>query len=117
MANREELAARLKELGNNATARPWELRQHSHMPPFIQAKPANPMRLGYGLEVFGEDYTGYGEAEQREHDLKFAAFVANNLNAIIQLLEKPDAVVEITELPAPVAKKKTLEEELEGFKL
>jgi hypothetical protein len=104
MSNRQELAARLKELGTNATVRPWELRQHPHMPPFIQAKPANPLKLGYGLEVFGEDYTGYGDAEQRAHDLKLASFVANNLDAIIKLLEQPEATVEIKELPAPLVK-------------
>ena len=116
---RAQLADKLKELGTKATVRPWEFRQHPRMPSFIQAKPANPQRLGYGLEVFGEDYTGYGEAEQREHDLKLAAFLANNLEAVIQLLENPDAEVSIAELPAPLVKEepKPRENLLENFKL
>jgi hypothetical protein len=116
--NRKELANRLRELGQTATARPWNLRRHPRLPTFIQAQPANPQKLGYALEVFGEDYTGYGEQEQREKDLELSAFLANNLEAIIQILENPEITVQIQENSVPTPPKELPETDpLFGLKL
>lgn len=54
---------------NNHTPLPWNLRKKPGLPSFIEAPRHNGM--AYGLDICGDDYTGYGDNEQREQNMEF----------------------------------------------
>lgn len=75
----------LKALAEAATPGTWELRTHPELPHFVQAKP-RASNMPYALEVLGDDYVGFGEAEQRNADAAYIA--AANPSAILSLISR-----------------------------
>ncbi len=86
----EELKSRADVLFKLAEAatQGWKLREKAGMPSFVEAPRCAGMP--YALEVLGDDYTGYGDEEQRAKD---AAFISQSHTAI-DLLRTALAMVE-----------------------
>ncbi len=66
------------------TPGPWRKRSMAGMRSFVEAPKANDMP--YALEVLGDDYTGYGDDEQRERDVAFVAAAPDMYEALKGLL-------------------------------
>ena len=63
---------RLLNLRNQATKGPWEKRQGADMLEcFVQGP--RPENMAYNCEILSDDYTGFGDEEQRMHDVEFVA--------------------------------------------
>ncbi len=63
---------RLLKLRNQATKGPWEKRQGADMLEcFVQGP--RPENMAYSCEILGDNYTGFGDDEQRMHDVEFVA--------------------------------------------
>jgi len=69
----------------NPSKLPWTLREHPQLPCFIQG-PTDP-EMGYALEVFGDDYNGYGGREQRQADMEFAVKACNAHDQLVAALK------------------------------
>lgn len=52
-----------------ATPLPWHMRSFRSLRSFIEAPKANGM--AYGLDVCGDDYTGYGDDEARDANMRY----------------------------------------------
>lgn len=88
MALLEEAAA-LILAREGASKAPWIFRAHpkgAEHGSFVEA-PRSPS-MPYALEVLGEDYTGYGDTEQRNRDVLFAS----QSHRAIDLIEKLTAL-------------------------
>lgn len=68
----------------NPSKLPWTLRKHPQLPCFIQG-PIDPA-MGYALEVFGDDYAGYGGRAQRQSDMEFAVVACNVHDKLVAAL-------------------------------
>jgi hypothetical protein len=73
------------------TATPWKLRKHESLPAFIEG-PKSPT-MPYALEVMGDDYTGYGDEEQREADAAFIVQAVNAHDALVEALRSADRLI------------------------
>ena len=64
------------------TKGPWKIRESSHgIAPFVEADKAPGM--AYALDVCGDDYTGYGDDEQREINMRLIALAPEMAQVII----------------------------------
>ncbi len=74
----------LEQLARAATPGEWKYRHHPRLGGFVEA----PMSRGmnYGLEVLGDDYTGYGDDEQKSADAQYIA--AANPATLLVLLDR-----------------------------
>ena len=70
---------------NNHTPLPWNLRKMCMRPSFIEAPKHNGM--AYGLDVCGDDYSGYGDDEQREQNMEFMHHACNNFYPLLAALK------------------------------
>lgn len=75
----------LEEAAKQATQGEWRYRQQGSMQGFVEAK-VEGSKMPYGLEVLGEDYTGFGDDEQRELDCMFVALA--NPSMILELVRE-----------------------------
>lgn len=104
------------------TKGPWILRTHPMLPTFIEAPRSKTM--AYSLDVCGDDYTGYGDEEQREINMRL--IVLSPLMADYFLdknLTDPDAIKirdMLLDISNPLVKsdltKKSIDE-IDGVKL
>ncbi|MET4802557.1 hypothetical protein [Bradyrhizobium sp. LB11.1] len=82
---------------------PWTLREHPTLPCFIQG-PTNP-ELGYALEIMGDDYSGYGDREQRQTDAEFIVRACNAheqlVNALQHIEQRIDNLRAAGKIPMP----------------
>lgn len=62
---------------------PWKVRTHSALPCFVEA-PRN-KKMGYALDVCGEDYTGYGDDKQREKNMTAIAHVPDMIIMLLNI--------------------------------
>ena len=63
---------RLLNLRNQATKAPWKKRQGPTVFECFVEGP-RPEKMAYSCEIIGDDYTGFGDDEQRMHDVEFVA--------------------------------------------
>lgn len=75
----------LKTLYRKATPGLWRVRK-GHGLCFVEAPKQNGMP--YGLDVCGEDYTGYGDEAQREIHMNLIAEMFNALPDLIAAAER-----------------------------
>ena len=101
--------AELRKLAEAATPGPWEALGPPHCPWFVRGpRPAN---MAYTPQILGDDYTGFGDEEQKEADSKFvAAFNPQTAIALLDALTATDA-----EIAALKEKVKRQEEALRPF--
>ncbi len=64
------------------TKGPWILRRHPTLAPFVEAPKKKD--FPYGLDVCGDDYTGYGDEKQREINMAIIALTPEMADAILQ---------------------------------
>ena len=60
---------------------PWLLRTHPALPPFVEAPRSK--QMAYALDVCGDDYTGYGDEEQRSINMELISLCPEMAEAII----------------------------------
>lgn len=53
---------------------------------FIEAPKAEGM--AYGLDVCGDDYSGYGHEKQRRVNMEFIVTACNNHNALVEMVKR-----------------------------
>ena len=67
------------------TPGPWRFRKEHGLSGFVEAPKANGM--AYGLDVCGDDYTGYGGEEQREINMHLIAAAPDMYEALKAFVE------------------------------
>ena len=101
----------LKALAEKATPGPWETRTTTHEPAgFVQGPPVDDMP--YRAEILGDDYTGFGDDEQKARDVAYVA--AANPAAILTLIADLESAQD--ERRALLATEQNLREELAALK-
>jgi hypothetical protein len=65
------------------TKGPWTLRRNTRFGTFVEAPKAEGM--GYALDVCGDDYSGYGDEEQREANMALIALAPELAEAILDI--------------------------------
>ena len=101
----------LKALAEKATPGPWETRTTTHEPAgFVQGPPVDDMP--YRAEILGDDYTGFGDDEQKARDVAYVA--AANPAAILTLVADLESAQD--ERRALRAAEQNLREELAALK-
>jgi len=68
------------------TPGPWKYRKMDGMTGFVEAPKAKGM--AYALDVCGDDYTGYGDDEQREINMQFIARAPETAAELAQCRER-----------------------------
>ena len=76
---------RLLNLRTQATKGPWKKRQRGDnmLECFVQGPRSE--NMAYNCEIIGDDYTGFGDEEQRVHDVEFVAAAHEMANHIERL--------------------------------
>ena len=82
---------RLLNLRNQATKGPWKKRQGARMFECFVEGP-RPEKMAYSCEILGDDYTGFGDEEQRMHDVEFVASAHEMADHIERLQIKLDNI-------------------------
>lgn len=95
MSNNREATAALESLvvdidaieahAQAATQGKWFHRFAPGRQGFVQVDVSG-TKMAYGLELLGDDYTGYGDDEQRERDCAFVA--AANPTVVMELIRR-----------------------------
>ena len=83
---------RLLNLRNHATKGPWEKRQHptDEFKCFVEGPRAE--NMAYSCEIMGDDYNGFGDDEQRMHDVEFIASAHEMADHIERLQAELDEI-------------------------
>ena len=82
---------RLLNLRNQATKGPWGKRQGAD-PLECFVKGPRPTDMAYSCEILGDDYTGFGDDEQRMHDVEFVASAHEMADHIERLQAELDKI-------------------------
>lgn len=77
---------KLEALASQATQGDWWHRQKQGHQGFVQVDNVPGTSMPYGLELLGDDYTGFGDDAQREHDCAFVA--AMNPTVVKELIRR-----------------------------
>lgn len=73
----------------NPSKLPWTLRTHERLPCFIEAEgTTDDGEMAYSLEVLGDDYSGFGGAEQRQVDAQFIVTACNAHDQLVAALKE-----------------------------
>lgn len=75
----------LEAAAKKATQGNWMHRTLAGLQGFVQVDVPG-TKMPYGLELLGDDYTGYGDEEQRELDCAFVA--AANPAVVLELIRR-----------------------------
>ncbi len=82
---------RLLNLRNQATKGPWKKRQGpTEFECFVEGP--RPENMAYSCELLGDDYTGFGDDEQRTHDVEFVASAHEMADHIERLQAELDKI-------------------------
>ena len=82
---------RLLNLRNQATKGPWKKRQGpTEFQCFVEGP--RPENMAYSCEILGDDYTGFGDKEQRMHDVEFVAAAHEMADHIERLQTELDTI-------------------------
>lgn len=65
---------------------PWRVRYHPTYPDLCFVEGQKAPDMPYAVEILGDDYNGYGDAERKKADAEFIACACNNHYKFIQAL-------------------------------
>jgi hypothetical protein len=89
----EEMRDALKKLRflcDQTSSGPWFIRYSPKNDGQFILSGQRPKDMAYALEILGEDYTGFGDNEQRHKDAEFVVAARNIIAALALPDSKPD---------------------------